>query len=142
MLEESNESKVLIVGGDAAKLMAISQLLTQYNLSSSQARDAQEAIKLMKKRIKNSRALPMFSLIICDYSTQDFYGFQCMQEISAMLENNAQKLIKMPFMCCLTAYSAKKFSAETMREQGYLVVSKADFVEQLPSILEKSGLLA
>ena len=31
MLEESNESKVLIVGGDAAKLMAIGQLLPQYN---------------------------------------------------------------------------------------------------------------
>ena len=67
----------------------------------------------------------MFSLILCDFSTQDFYGFQCMQEISTVLERNAKEIIKMPFMCCITAHLAKKFSAQTMRELGYLVVSKA-----------------
>ena len=86
VIDQNPQSKILIIDDDNLNIQATSELIKQFNVTSTHATNGLDAIQIVKNRLKaNAQGAnsenPMFQLILCDYSMPDLDGFTCLKAI-------------------------------------------------------------
>ena len=84
--ETTNKSMVLIVDDNPFNIVAMQSLLEQFNVQSDYCNDGSEAIKIVQDRGNNS-ILPMYKLILMDYSMPECDGPTATAKIRNYLSN-------------------------------------------------------
>ena len=80
-----DQASVLITDDNQFNQLALSTLLQQFNLSGDLSSDGFEAIEMIEARLKSD--LPMYGLILMDYSMPDMDGLTCSARIRELLSN-------------------------------------------------------
>lgn len=83
-LNETHNSKVLLIEDDLMNIEAMRRLLLQFNLELSWATSGSVALEMLQLRLdrtKDPDPAYMYSLILCDYSMPGMNGLQCSKEI-------------------------------------------------------------
>ena len=86
--ETTSESMVLIVDDNPFNIVAMQSLLEQFNVQSDYCNDGSEAIKIVQDRGNNS-VLPMYKLILMDYSMPECDGPTATAKIRSYLNSEA-----------------------------------------------------
>ena len=76
----------------------------------------------------------MFKLILCDYGMTEMDGITCMKIIRKLIVQRKEtqrdlnsKNVKMPYICCVTAYQEEKFAIQALSAGMDAVVIKPIF---------------
>ena len=88
----------------------------------------------------------MYKLVLLDYSMPEMNGFECTQKIIEIMQQHrisdlhSAELVRMPFICCVTAYRSPSFHQKAKEASIDLVLIKPIFKEQVHELLIKSSI--
>ena len=136
LVMSSREAKVLVVDDCGFNILAVMNLLNEFNLSCDTCNDGLQAIDLVKARSSESKIHPMYEMILMDYSMPECNGIEATKEIRSFLTSAGDK---QPYICCLTAYSDQKFKDAAMEAGMDNLLVKPIFYESMKDILNLTG---
>ena len=84
-------------------IQVMKTMLESLSVGTDDAIDGPSALKLIKKRVKMAQDedVPMYKIILLDYSMPEMDGPQVAIELRQMLE---EARLAIPYICCCTAY--------------------------------------
>ena len=110
-----SDNPILVVDDDNFNILALTGLLSQFNLVPDVAHNGHSAIANVKARLAEAATRPFYQLILMDYSMPEMDGLETCAAIREMVaefhksrhgdQEEVDLSEKQPYICCLTAYS-------------------------------------
>ena len=111
---DSEHPLVLVIDDDAFNLEVFKAMVISRSLECDAALSGAIALSFVKERVKNTRQeshIPMYQLLLLDYSMPEMNGIQFMAQLKTML---ADEGVEVPYVCCCTAYAEESFKNKAL----------------------------
>lgn len=107
---------ILVIDDDVMNIIALECMIASEGHANDKATNGTDAIEQVRRRIElnQSAGIPMYRILFCDYSMPDLTGPEVTKIVLADLHKNN---IRIPYICCCTAYSHQSFQ-QTALEAG------------------------
>ena len=127
---------ILIVDDEAMNIEVIQAMIENLNHKSDACMSGQEALTLIEARIQQFQlqSQEMYKIIILDYSMPQMDGPQVALHIRQRLE---QLRIRIPYICCATAYTEHSFKQNAAAYGMDYFLTKPFSYHELKIMLEK-----
>ena len=131
------ENTTPIVDDCSFNIVATKSLLRQLGTEADSLAHSRSLPSLLQ--LRDAEGLPMYRLVLLDYSMPDFDGPKCTQMIR---EFASERGLQQPVIVCITAYAEATFRAAALAAGMDDVLVKPVFKKRMLRVLRKFDLLA